>query len=464
MAALRAEVAGLRTLVAELRALLKQDSSNSSKPPSSDPPSAPAPAPKPPTGRRRGGQPGHRGHFRKLLGPEKVDQVIGYLPGSCRHCRAPLPAEAQPHDPPPHRHQVAEIPPLVATVTEHQGHARTCACCGTVTRGQVPARVRASVTGPRLSALIGYLSGRCHDGRRLVREFVNDVLGVPLSLGTVLAREKELAEALRPAYRQVRRHVRGAPFKNVDETGWWRGKVRHWLWTAASRAAALFAISPSRGWPGLQSVLGEEPARSGGGKGVVGCDRFPTYEPLPDRHTQLCWAHLKREFLKWSEPGGHSAAMMDLGEAGLGIAKRVLGLCRDLGAGRIGRLTLRRRAGPLKKALRSLLTRGTKLRRLRDRKGTRFCGKLLARERSLWTFLRAPGVEPTNNHAERCLRPAVMWRKNSFGCDSEGGCRFVERMLTAVTTLRLRGKGVFAYLEQTLRAHRADLPAPSIFA
>ncbi len=447
--------------MAELKALLRQDSSNSSKPPSSDPPSS-GPAAKPPTGRKRGGQPGHRGHFRKLLPPERVDRVIRHVPQTCRHCRAALPAEAQPHDPPPHRHQVAEIPPLVATITEHQGHARTCACCGEVTRGPVPAEVLACVTGPRLSALVSYLSGRCHDGKRVVQEFVNDVLGVPLSLGTVPARQAEMARALESPYRQVSRQVRGASFKNVDETGWWQGRSRQWLWTAASRGAALFAIGASRGWKGLQSVLGPEPRKTGGGKGVVGCDRFPTYEPLGTGNTQLCWSHLKREFVKWSEPGGHSPAMMDLGESGLSIAKRVLGLWREFRGGAFGRRTLRRKAAPLRKALRSLLTRGTKLRLRRDRKGSRFCGKLLAREPALWTFLKAEEVEPTNNHAERCLRPAVMWRKNSFGCDSEGGCRFVERMLTCVTTLRLRGRSVFAYLEQALRAHRANLLAPSI--
>jgi transposase len=89
---------------------------------------------------------------------------------------------------------------------------------------------------------------------------------------------------------------------------------------------------------------------------------------------------------------------------------------------------------------------------------------VLARQRSLWTFLRAAGVEPTNNHAEHCLRPAVLWRKNSFGCDGDAGCRFAERMLTAVTTLRLRGRRVLDYLHRALECHRAQLPAPSIFA
>lgn len=463
-AVLEEEVAGLRREVAELKALLKRNSSNSSRPPSSDPPSKPAPVPKPPTGRRRGGQPGHRGHHRELLPPERVDRVADHLPACCRHCRAPLPPGAGPHDPPPRRHQVAELPPLAAVVTEHRGHARTCSRCGRVTREPVPPAVLAHTLGPRLSALMSYLSGRCHDGRRVVLEFVNDVPGVPLSLGTVCAREREVAAALRGPYERVRRRVRGAAAKNVDETGWRQAGKRRWLWLAAARDAAVFAVHPSRGWQGLRSVLGPDPRRTGGGGGVVGCDRFPTYEPIPDRNRQLCWAHLRREFRKWSEPGGHSPAAMDVGERGLGVATRVLGLWRDFRARRLTRPALCRKAAGLKRELAALLRRGAVPRHARDLKAARFCAKVLSRRASLWTFLRAPGVEPTNNHAERCLRPAVLWRKNSFGCDSDAGCRFAERILTAVTTLRLRGRRVLDYLQRALECHRANLPAPSIFA
>ena len=402
--------------------------------------------------------------------------MVVHLPGSCRHCHAPPAGAAGPHDPPPHRHQVAELPPLAAVVAEHQGHARVCGCCGAVTRQAIPPAVLAHTLGPRPSALMSYLSGRCHDGRRVVLEFVNDVLGVPASLGTVCAREREMAAALRHAYGRVARAARGAAVKNVDETGWKRAGERagerRWLWLAAAKKAALFAIHPRRGWDGLRSVLGPDPRRTGGGKGVVGCDRFPTYEPIPDRNRQLCRAHLPREFRKWSEPGGHSAAAMDPGGRGPGIARRVLGLWRDFrarGPGphagpHAGRRTLRRKASKLKKDLAMLLRRGTELRRRRDLKAARFCDKVLARRASLWTFLRAAGVEPTNNHAERCLRPAVLWRKNSFGCDSDGGCRFAERILTVVTTLRLRGRRVLDYLQRALECHRAELPAPSIFA
>ena len=461
---LEKEVAELRREVAELKALLGRNSSNSSTPPSCDPPAAPPRPPKPPTGRRRGGQVGHRGHHRELLPPGRVDDVVEHLPASCRHCHAALPRAAGPHDPPPHRHQVWELPPLAAVVTEHRGHARTCPRCGGVTREPVPPGVLAHTLGPRLSALMSYLSGRCHDGRRVVLEFVNDVLGVPLSLGTVCAREREMAAALRRPWRRVGRAVRRAAAKNVDETGWKQAGRRRWLWLAAAKKAALFAIHPSRGWRGLRSVLGPDPRSTGGGKGVVGCDRFPTYEPIPDRNRQLCWAHLGREFRKWSEPGGHSAAAMDMGEQGAAVAARVLGLWRDFRARRLGRPALRREASKLDKDLAALLRRGTRLRRRRDLKAARFCAKLLARRPSLWTFLHAPGVEPTNNHAERCLRPAVLWRKNSFGCDSEAGCRFAERILTAVTTLRLRGRRVLDYLQRAIESHRANLPAPSILA
>ncbi len=466
VADLQSEVAELRRQVAQLTALLKRNSSNSSQPPSSDPPAAPPRSGRGPRGRRRGGQPGHRGHYRKLLPPERVDHVVHHRPASCRCCGAALPEQAGPRDPRPRRHQVAELPPLAAVITEHQGHARACGRCGAVTRGSIPRDVLAHTLGPRLSALMSYLSGRCHDGKRVVLEFARDVLGVPLSLGTVCARAREMAAALRGPYERVRRAVRAARVKNVDETGWAQAGRRRWLWLAAAAPrAAVFAIHPSRGWAGLQSVLGPDPRATGGGRGVVGCDRFPTYEPIPDRNRQLCWAHLTREFRKWSEPGGHSTAAMDVGERGLDIARRVLGLWRDFRAGRLGRHALRRAASQLKRQLAAMLRRGTKLRRRRDRTAARFYAKLLARHASLWTFLRflhardGRGVEPTNNHAERCLRPAVLWRKNSFGCDSEGGCRFAERILTAVTTLRLRGRRVLDYLQRALECHRANLLA-----
>src|SRR5208283_1090829 len=97
-----------------------------------------------------------------------------------------------------------------------------------------------------------------------------------------------------------------------------------------------------------------------------------------------------------------------------------------------------------------------------DTKVAAFCENLLALEAALWTFAHVEGVAPTNNHMERLLRRAVLWRKRSFGCASTAGCRFVERILTVAQTRRLQGKSVLAYLHDALRAHRAGAACPKL--
>jgi len=312
---------------------------------------------------------------------------------------------------------------------------------------------------------MSYLSGRCHDGRRVVGEVVADLFGVPVSLGTVSAREAEMSGALAGAYAQAGRSVRSSANRNVDETGWRQAGRRRWLWVAAARAAAVFAVHARRGWDGLRSVLGPDPRAAAAG--VVTSDRFPTYDGLDPARRQVCWSHLARDFRKWSEPGGPGPLARAMGRDGRAVARRVLASWRDfrrgrVGRGRVGRGTLQEALARLRKRLGRVLRAGARLAGAADAKAATFCRKLIALGPALWTFAERDGVEPTNNHAERCLRPAVLWRKNSFGAHSDRGCRFVERMLTVVTTLRLRHKGVLDYLCRALAAHRLGLPAPSL--
>ena len=135
------------------------NASNSSIPPSANPPSAPKPTTKKSTGRKPGGQPGHQGHSRERLPRERVQHVIPFVPITCDHCQAPLPEPAGPHDPEPTWHQYAELPKVTAVVTEYQGHARTCNCCGKVTRAAIPDELRCDIIGPRLGAALSYFSG-----------------------------------------------------------------------------------------------------------------------------------------------------------------------------------------------------------------------------------------------------------------------------------------------------------------
>src|SRR5262245_35285911 len=165
-----ARIAALERRVADLEARLRTNATNSSVPPSANPPQAPKPVTKEPTGRAPGGRPGHAPCRRVRLPAERVQEVVRHLPATCRRCRAALPVEPGPADPAPTGHQVADLPAIAARITEHQGHTRTCRHCGTRTHAPIPAAVRAHTVGPRLAAVMTYLSGARHDSKRGVED------------------------------------------------------------------------------------------------------------------------------------------------------------------------------------------------------------------------------------------------------------------------------------------------------
>lgn len=445
-----ARVAVLEAQVKELLAQLHRNSSNSSTPPSANPLNAPKPVIKAPTGRRRGGQTGHRGHHRLRLPESRVNAVVVHVPRTCAGCQTPLSAEPGPHDLETAWHQVAELPALAAVVTEHQAHARTCPGCGLVNHATIPAEVRAHVIGPRLAATMSYLSGRFHLSKRAVREFVEAVFEVPVSLGTIAALEQQTGAALARAHDQARDAVRDAPVKNADETGWKQAGARRWLWTAATTTVAYFVIHVHRGARGLKALLGEAIS------GIIISDRWWGYHGLPLEQRQVCWAHLKRDFQKCYERGGAGRVV---GATGLVVVEDLFALWWDFRQRRIDRETLDAKLEPLVEELRVALERGSGC---ADPKVVAFCDNLLTLYPALWLFAGIEGVEPTNNHAERVLRMGVLWRKNAFGCQSESGCRFVERMLTVVQTLRLQKRSVLSFLEESVIAHRLGTPAPAL--
>jgi len=436
----------LQQRLAELEDRLRANSSNSSTAPSSDPLWAPRLKPKKPTGKKPGGQPGHQGHHRTLLPVEEADEVVRHVPTVCAHCRAPLCSSSPPEV--RGRHQVAELPPRAVVVTEHQSCACRCDHCGRITVEPIPDAVHRRCTGERLSAALFYLSAFVHGSRRAVEEVAGELLGCPLSLGTILAREAEMTAALDTPYRQVQQQVRSAAAKNVDETGWRR--AGRWLWVAATPTASLFHIDCGRNWHGLQNLLGELV------QGTVCSDRHGTYERLKLKRRGICWAHLKRDFQRWVDRGGDTAW---LGKEGSAITRAVFRSWRRFKGRKIIRSSLQRLLRPLRQRMSDLLRRGL---RCGVRKAKHFCRNLAKVFGALWTFARVAGVEPTNNHAERMLRPAVIWRKTCFGSHSPGGCRYAERMLTAVQTLRLQDRPVLEFLTRDLTAHRAALPAPSL--
>jgi transposase len=447
---LQKRIVELEALVRDLQERLNQNSSNSSIPPSANPLGAPKPVSKVPTGRQPGGQTGHPGHHRHRLPPQRVNQIVPYVPTTCTQCQASLPAEPGPGDPEPSWHQVAELPDLAAVITEHQGHARICPCCGHLNRGQIPPEVRAHVIGPRLAAVMSYLSGRHHLGRRAVEEAVETVFEVPTSLGSISALEVETCAALASPYQEAQAAVRDAPVKNTDESGWSERGQKRWLWTAATATVAFFVIHLRRSFAGLQALLGETIT------GIVCSDRWSAYSKLPLKLRQVCWAHLRRDFQKLIDRGGPAEA---IGRVGLEVVECLFADWWAFRRGELDRPGLQARVEPMARELQGVLEQG---RGCADSKAATFCVNLLALYPALWLFTAVEGVEPTNNHAERILRLGVLWRKNAFGCHSAAGCRFVERMLTVVQTLRLQKRPVLDYLHRAIVAHRAGLPAPQL--
>lgn len=452
-AELAQRVAALEEHVRQLRGLLGRNASNSSVPPSANPPAAPKPVVKEKSERKPGAQPGHRPHLKQFLPPERVTHFVPFIPKQCRRCQAPLPPTAQPDDAEPTRFQVADLPPVRAEVTEYQGHSRTCPDCGTVTKAAIPeAHMRHSI-GPGLAAATIYLAG-CHQvSKRGLEEIVETLFDVPVALGTLSNLEAEMSQALTAAHAEALAAVQAAPAKNVDETGWKRHQHKCWLWVAVATHAvgqvAAFVIG-NRGLAGLAALLGSSI------KGVVISDRWVAYHQVPKHRRQLCWAHLIRDFQGLVDLGGKSKKF---GDELLLLAEDVFVWWYRVRDGTMSRATMRTYVDSQRFWLRDLLARGSVC---GCAKTEALCKGLLELEPALWTFVRREGVEPTNNWAERALRKAVLWRKKAFGCHSERGCRFVERVLTVVQTLRLQKRGVWRFLHNTLQATRAGQTPPRL--
>ena len=436
---LEAELQRLKKLeleVAELRERLGQNSQNSSKPPSSDPPSVPRPNNRQPSGRKRGGQLGHQGRSRKLLALEEVDTIIELRPTACRQCGHLLMG----NDPDPARHQVSEIPPVKAKVTEYQRHRLSCPACGEVTVTGWPEEMPRGNFGPRTQAIVGYLTGRLALSHRDVVEAMEALHGLSLGLGSVAAIQNQVSQALEQPVKTARQYVYQQPVNQVDETGWPEGDKQKWMWIDVTPKVTVFQILRGRGQAEAREMIGK------GFSGIVNTDRYAAYHWLDGHRRQLCWAHLKRELEAIKQRGGTSA------EIGAGLLEEVrdlFDLWRRLRAGSLSREEFQQQMEPRQARVRELVETGASCEQTRTR---RTCANLLKHELSLWTFVREEGVEPTNNNAERPLRRAVLWRRKSFGTQSESGSRFVERVLTVVTSLRQQGRDVLEYLTAACRA------------
>lgn len=461
-AALVAENAALRARLAALEARLGQDSSNSSRPPSTDPPWRPPPARRRPSGRRPGGQPGHGAQQRLLLPPERVDRVAPVWPERCRHCGGALPPDEGLVVAAPVRHQVAELPPVRAEVTEYRLQRVRCPCCGEETRAGLPPGVPAGAFGPRLQAAVAVPSGRYRLSRRAVVGVLADLVGADLAVGSVDALCQATASVLAQPTAELARAVRAAPVANADETSWRQAGngrpsgVGGWLWVVTTGLATVFSIAKGRGGDVLKGLLGEDFA------GVVGSDRWTAYLWLGALRRQLCWAGTrrrwvgKRDFQGLVDRGG---AAKEVGSPALDLTARLFAAWHAARADPAARAALPATMRPIRAEFRDLLEAGQAS---PSAKAAGLCRALLALWPALWTFATVPGVEPTNNAAERAIRPAVLWRKQSLGTQTDAGNRFVARMLSVATTCQQQRRPLLDYLTAVCSAQQLGQPIPSL--
>jgi transposase len=440
------QIRQLERQLADTRAKLQTNSTNSSLPPSSDRfhtkrrPPPPADGPR----KKRGGQPGHPRQLRRLVPAELVREIIPCKPTACRRCGRPLAGS----DPAPLPHQVAELPVVRPDVVEYQLHRLTCPCCHTSTCGSLPAFVKGHF-GPRLEATLALLAGGYRLGLRPVAGLAADLWGLDISSGMVSKLRRQTAEALLLPWVDAAAHVRRQNV-NIDETSWHEAKKRAYLWGVATPAATLYCIARGRSRAVAQALLGKDYA------GVATCDRLKSYWWI--ERLQWCWAHLRRDFQAMIDRGGQGQG---IGQALLEQSNRLFHLWHQVRQGTLSRAKFRQAIEPVRRAVRRALRRGLTC-GCGKTAGT--CRELLGHEDWLWTFVSVEGVEPTNNEGERSERPAVLLRKTSGGTDSPEGSRFVERVLTVIDTCRKQGKRAVDYLCDCIHARRHGRAPPFLLA
>jgi transposase len=303
--------------------------------------------------------------------------------------------------------------------------------------------------GARLQAVIAYFTARLHLSKRTSQEGLEDLFGVSVSLGSISDAERVVSEALAAPVQEAHAYVQKQPVAGADETGWRQGSKRAWLWVAVTTWVTVFRIHLSRGADAARALLGTF-------AGYLTTDRWNGYNGFPLRRRQLCWAHLIRDFEGFTERGASAAR---IGKALLVEVKEMFSLWKRVRDGTLKRSSFRVYMIPIRRAVLRALRRGT---RCGESKTEGMCEMILKVEPALWTFVRIPGVEPTNNASERAIRPAVLYRKGCFGTHSAGGSRFVERVLTVVASLRQQGRNVLDYLTRACEASIHHRKPPSL--
>lgn len=443
---LREENTSLHSKVAELEEKLRVNSSNSSMPPSSDLPSKKGRKKKSKGKRKRGGQPGHAGKTRELFAKEEVDEFVECPPDKQCECGGEIVRDERE----PERRQQLALPKIKPLVLEYLIYSGYCTVCGRFHRGRLPSGTPSGMLDARGMALVSVLSGKYHLSKRSIEELLKDIFEMDIALGTVSATEGRVSEALREPVEEAKQYVQTQDVVHADETSHKMGNRKAWMWVAVTSFVSVFIIRFTRGQEAAKELLGECFG------GFLVTDRWGGYNWVNKLQRQLCWAHLLRDFTKIAERGGQSK---EIGDKLLEYAQKMFHLWHQYCDGTKTRAEFQLAMSPIRKAVESLLEEG---KICEQTKTAGMCKKIFELKEALWTFVDVSGVEPTNNVAERTIRPYVLWRKASFGTQSQRGNTFVERMMTVSATCKIQKRNVLDYVTEAVNAQLRGDVIPSL--
>jgi transposase len=451
-------VRALEERIEELERTVNRNSGNSSTPPSQDLPMTRAERrrrarekAKQWSKRKPGGQPGHEGKHRQMAPRDRVDRCTAHLPEACGCGHRFDGSEQRVGD--PLVHQTWELPPIRPLIFQYELVRLRCPCCGKPRLAELPEGVTWSAFEARLEAHITTLAGVYRLSRRQVRQVVQEMFGIPISVGAVDAAIIRMSAILKDPWEQLRQHIQKAQQVHADETGWRLRGAYQCLWVATSALAACFRIDPHRTQEAAKELLGEQFG------GFVICDRYVGYHWLDVLQQQLCWAHVIRQLVELSErrqtPGRLGRKLLKAAREVIKTHHRYLAEDHELD-------WLREQLAPLRERIKALLEQGA---RGRHERTANFCAGLLEEYEALWTFCDVKDIEMplTNNAAERALRHGVIMRRVQGGTQSEQGNRWVERILSIRETLRLQDRPALDYLIGAATAGHRGQPAPSPF-
>lgn len=434
----------LRLENVQLKERLNNNSSNSSLPPSKS--SHKKKNNRQSSGKTSGGQPGHKGHYRELLPSDQVDLIENCPVLKNCLCGGDIKPSGDYVC-----HQVYELPVLKLPVTEYQLQKGCCENCGKKQVACLPTGITWGITGPRLTAFMSDLVTKYGLSRREQRTFLEEHFQFHISLGTVFNKQKIVNAAMEKPVAELLPLVKESHSVHSDETGHNRDGKNQWLWGFMSNTAACFSIHASRGKKVLRAMLGDF-------KNILISDRYAAYNIFESSQRQICWAHLKRDFTKLSERDDKIIAR--IGKSLLECESHLFKIWYEFKSEKITRDELLRQAKPIRQHVGELLEQGSYTDPVL--RAVRFCKNLLENFNALWTFLEIDRVEPTNNHAERSLRPSVIWRKKYFCTRSDYGTEYVARSASIRVTCKLQKKSSFNFLCTLLQNHFSGISTSAL--